>query len=327
GLIATALTKDPEIEVVGQAEDPIQARQAIKSLNPDVVTLDVEMPNMNGLEFLEKIMRLRPMPVIMVSTLTGRGADETIQALEIGAIDCIEKPRPGNEHNFEELPYKVKVAASARVRPLERTEIGQRTAAVGASYVPDDRIVAIGASTGGVEALIEILSRFPENCPPTVVTQHMPPSFTRSFARRLDRLCAPRVQEATDRAKLLPGHIFLAPGGSAHLEVSPEMECRLKVGDRINGHCPSVDVLFESVARARKGRAVGVILTGMGKDGASGLLSMRKAGAKTFGQSESSCIVYGMPKAAFELGAVEKQLPLEWLSAAIISETSSNKKK
>ncbi len=330
GLIATALMKDPDIEVVGQAEDPIQARQAIKALNPDVVTLDVEMPNMNGIDFLEKIMRLRPMPVIMVSTLTGRGADETIQALEIGAIDCIEKPRPGNEHSFEELPYKVKIAASARVRPLVRTESGSRAVAdaraAHGSFVPDGRIIAIGASTGGVEALMEVLSGFPENCPPTVITQHMPPTFTRSFASRLDRLCAPKVQEATDRAKIMPGNIYLAPGGNEHLEVTADLRCRLKSGERVNGHCPSVDVLFESIARSCKGHAVGVILTGMGKDGAAGLLSMRKAGANTFGQSEGSCIVYGMPKVAFETGAVEKQLPLDRLAAAIISETGMNKK-
>ena len=328
GLIATALTKDPEIEVVGQAEDPIQARQAIKVLNPDVVTLDVEMPNMNVLEFLEKIMRLRPMPVIMVSTLTGRGADETIQALEIGAIDCIEKPRPGNEHSFEELPFKVKIAMSARVRALKgdaQSREAARAHATTQDYVSDGRLVAIGASTGGVEALSELLSSFPENCPPTVITQHMPPAFTRSFAARLDRLCAPKVQEATDGAKLAPGYVYLAPGGSEHLEVTADRRCRLRPGDRVNGHCPSVEVMFESVARSCKANAVGVILTGMGKDGAVGLLSMRKAGARTFGQSEASCIVYGMPKAAFDLGAVEKQLPLDKLGAAIISETSKNK--
>jgi two-component system chemotaxis response regulator CheB len=327
GLIATALSKDPEIEVVGEAEDPIQARQAIKVLNPDVVTLDVEMPNMNGIEFLEKIMRLRPMPVIMVSTLTGRGADETLQALEIGAVDCIEKPRPGNEHNFEELPFKVKIAASARVRPLVKADANsvERARIPHEDYVSDGRVVAIGASTGGVEALMSVLSKFPENCPPTVITQHMPPTFTRSFASRLDRLCAPKVQEATDGAKLSPGNVFLAPGGSEHLEITADLRCRLKRGDRVNGHCPSVDVLFDSVARSCKANAVGLILTGMGRDGAAGLLSMRKAGAQTFGQSESSCIVYGMPKAAFEAGAVVKQLSLEKIPEAIIAETSKNK--
>ncbi|AGK59370.1 chemotaxis-specific protein-glutamate methyltransferase [Hyphomicrobium denitrificans 1NES1] len=332
GLIATALSSDADIEVVGQAEDPLQARQAIKALNPDVVTLDVEMPNMSGLEFLEKIMRLRPMPVIMVSTLTSRGADETVRALEIGAVDCIEKPRPGNEHNFEELPFKVKIAAAARIRPLttesDRQKVATEARAAHAHYAPDGRVLAIGASTGGVEALIELLSHFPENCPPTVIAQHMPASFTKSFANRLDRICPAKVQEASTGAKLAPGHIFLAPGGALHLELSGagDMHCRLRPGDRVNGHCPSVDVLFESVARTCGARAVGLILTGMGRDGASGLLSMRKAGARTFGQNESSCIVYGMPKAAFDLGAVEKQLPLDRLAAAIMSETSTIKK-
>lgn len=331
GLIASALARDPDIEVVGQAEDPLEARQAIKALNPDVVTLDVEMPNMSGLEFLEKIMRLRPMPVIMVSTLTNRGAEETIRALEIGAIDCIEKPRPGNEHNFEELPFKVKIAASARVRPLNRFEDKASSLELKhavSSYVSDGRLVAIGASTGGVEALIELLSAFPENCPPTVITQHMPQSFTKTFAQRLDRLCLAKVQEASDGAKLVAGHIYLAPGGDRHLEVAPglELRCRLKPGDRVSGHCPSVDTLFESVARHCKAKSVGVILTGMGRDGANGLLAMRKSGAKTFGQSESTCIVYGMPKAAFDAGAVEKQLPLDKLAAAIISETSANRR-
>jgi two-component system, chemotaxis family, protein-glutamate methylesterase/glutaminase len=332
GLIATALSRDPDIEVVGQAEDPLKARQAIKALNPDVVTLDVEMPNMSGLEFLEKIMRLRPMPVIMVSTLTSRGAEETVRALEIGAVDCIEKPRPGNDHNFEELPFKVKIAASARVRPLTTDDDKQRLAAdaraAHAHYVPDGRVLAIGASTGGVEALIELLSHFPENCPPTVVAQHMPASFTKSFAHRLDRVCPAKVQEASTGARLTPGHIFLAPGGIQHLEISGtgDLHCRLRPGDRVNGHCPSVDVLFESVVRACGAHAVGLILTGMGRDGASGLLSMRKVGARTFGQNESSCIVYGMPKAAFDIGAVEKQLPLDRLAAAIMSETSKIKK-
>ena len=332
GLIATALSSDAEIEVVGQAEDPLQARQAIKALNPDVVTLDVEMPNMSGLEFLEKIMRLRPMPVIMVSTLTSRGAEETVRALEIGAVDCIEKPRPGNEHNFEELPFKVKIAAMARVRPLTTESERQKNAVEARSahgqYTSDGRVLAIGASTGGVEALIELLSHFPENCPPTVIAQHMPASFTKSFANRLNRLCPAQVQEATHGAKLAPGQVFLAPGGSLHLEIAGkgDLRCVMKAGDRVNGHCPSVDVLFESVARSCGSRSVGLILTGMGRDGASGLLSMRKAGARTFGQNESSCIVYGMPKAAFDIGAVEKQLPLDRLAAAIVSETSTIKK-
>jgi two-component system chemotaxis response regulator CheB len=250
-----------------------------------------------------------------------------VRALEIGAVDCIEKPRPGNEHNFEELPFKIKIAASAQVRPLTRPATPAHDKTAHAQYESDGRLLAIGASTGGVEALIQLLSRFPANCPPTVITQHMPASFTRSFASRLDRICAAKVQEAYTGAKLQPGRIFLAPGGTQHLQVSAtsDLHCRLKPGDRVNGHCPSVDVLFESVAHACGRNAVGLILTGMGKDGANGLLSMRKAGAHTFGQNESTCIVYGMPKAAYDIGAVVRQLPLDSLAAAIMSETSTIK--
>jgi two-component system, chemotaxis family, protein-glutamate methylesterase/glutaminase len=195
-------------------------------------------------------------------------------------------------------------------------------------YTPDRRVIAIGASTGGVEALITLLSGFPKNCPPTVIAQHMPAAFTKSFAARLDRLCSAQVEEASDGAKLQVGSIYLAPGGPLHLEVTggDTPRCRLRAGDRVNGHCPSVDVLFESVAKVCKNNALGVILTGMGRDGASGLLAMRKAGARTFGQNESSCIVYGMPKVAFDIGAVEKQLPLEQLAPAIMAETSTSKK-
>ncbi len=326
-LIIAALSSDPLIEVVGEAGDPLEARQAIKLLNPDVITLDIEMPNMNGLDFLEKIMRLRPMPVIMVSTLTKRGADETIRALEIGAIDCIEKPHVGDDHSFEELPYKVKVAANARVHAISekrRYALGQ--AAGGRTYVPDDRIVAIGSSTGGVEALMQVLSRFPDNCPPTVVVQHMPPAFTKSFAQRLDRICPPNVIEAYDGAPLKTGVVYIAPGGDAHLEIAKagsSLICRLRVRERVNGHCPSVDVLFKSVAKACKAKSVGVILTGMGRDGAQGLLEMKTSGAATFGQDEATCVVYGMPRAAIEIGAIHKQLAVDRIGDAVIAETAA----
>lgn len=332
GLIVAALSRDPTIEVVGQAGDPIDARQAIKMLNPDVITLDIEMPNMSGLEFLDKIMRLRPMPVIMVSTLTRRGAEETIRALEMGAVDCIEKPRAGNEHGFADLASKVRIAAHAHVQPLgtKRMNGGDRSKRTSEkSYSPDGRLVAIGSSTGGVEALIELLSNFPENCPPTVIAQHMPATFTASFAGRLDRASAAKVQEATNGAPLLPGHVYLAPGGDHHLEVARSggaLKCRLVQADRVNGHCPSVDVLFHSVARECKAKSVGVILTGMGRDGAAGLHAMRQAGAATFGQNEQSCVVYGMPKAAFDLGAVQKQLSIESIGPSVISATSANQR-
>ncbi len=317
GLISAALRRDPEIEVVGTAADPIEARAAIKALNPDVLTLDVEMPNMNGLEFLEKIMRLRPMPVVMVSTLTAAGADVTLAALEIGAVDAVEKPAVATSDAFQELIGKVKAAARSRVRPRGEAPA---TAAAPDAYRADPRhILAIGASTGGVEALLTILSGFPADCPATVITQHMPASFTASFAARLDRVCAPAVAEAVDGAPLAPGRIYLAPGGLAHLEVTPgaNPHCRLTASEPVNGHRPSVDVLFDSVARLGR-PATGVILTGMGKDGARGLLAMRQAGAHTLGQDEATSVVYGMPRAAFELGAVERQAPLHRLSSAIL---------
>ncbi|MGA0605883.1 protein-glutamate methylesterase/protein-glutamine glutaminase [Phenylobacterium sp. VNQ135] len=320
-LISAVLGRDPEIEVVGQAGDPYEAREAIKRLNPDVMTLDVEMPNMNGIEFLEKVMRLRPMPVVMVSTLTTRGAEITLEALEIGAVDCVAKPSTGGLEGFRELPEKVKAAAGARVRPLDRPAPGSAAAAPARlEHAPDGRLIAIGSSTGGVEALITVLSRFPANCPPTVITQHMPESFTKSFSERLDRLCAPHVEEATDGAPLDVGRVYVAPGGDAHLEVAggSRPRCRIVAGDRVNGHRPSVDVLFSSVARVVGPRAVGCILTGMGRDGANGLLEMREAGARTLGQDEATCVVYGMPKAAFEIGAVERQAPIDKIAAELL---------
>jgi two-component system chemotaxis response regulator CheB len=325
GLIRAELARDDGIEVVGEASDAADARTAIKALNPDLITLDVEMPKMNGLDFLDKIMRLRPTPVIMVSSRTSRGAAATIEALEIGAFDCVAKPAPGDRENFSGLTAKVKAAAKAR--PRARTEPKEAPAATVSAqarpYKSDGRIVAIGASTGGVEALIEVLSGFPADCPPTVITQHMPGTFTASFAKRLDRLCKPTVLEAVDGAPLVAGRVYVAPGGAAHLVMSPSMplECRLKVGEPINGHRPSVDAMFRSVATKAGAHAVGVILTGMGRDGADGLLAMRRAGAATIGQDEASCLIYGMPKAAFEMGATEKQISLSRMAAEILKTT------
>ena len=317
-LIAATLRQDPEIEVLGFANDPLEAREAIKQLNPDVITLDVEMPKMNGLEFLEKIMRLRPMPVVMVSTLTQAGADATLAAMELGAVDCVGKPSAGATaaEAFHDLAAKVKAAARARVRPFS----GPITKATeNRTYKAEDIVVGIGSSTGGVEALMTILSAFPATCPATVITQHMPATFTKSFAERLNRVCAATVAEAWDGARLSPGHIYLAPGGESHLEVvgTTALSCRLRQDGPVSGHRPSVDVLFHSIARLNR-PSLGVILTGMGRDGAQGLLAMRQAGARTLGQDESSCVVYGMPRAAFEIGAVEKQAPLSRMSAAIL---------
>ena len=323
GLITAPLRRAPEIEVIGTAGDPIEARAAIKALNPDVITLDIEMPNMNGLEFLEKIMRLRPMPVVMMSTLTQAGAEATLQALEIGAFDCVGKPvnvATGGEA-YAELVQKVKLAAksASRSRPAPQNS-ARRT-----GYRSNGSVVAIGSSTGGVEALLTIISRFPEGCPPTVVTQHMPATFTKSFAARLDRACGASVEEAYDGAPLEPGRIYVAPGGGSHLEVvrSGGLRCRLREGEPVSGHRPSVDVLFKSVADATGSASLGVILTGMGRDGAQGLLSMRNVGAQTLGQDEATCVVYGMPRVAFELGAVERQLPLSALGEAILDRCSN----
>ena len=317
GLIAAALRRDPEIEVVGSAADPLEARAAIKTLNPDVITLDVEMPNMNGLEFLEKIMRLRPMPVVMVSTLTQKGAEVTLAALELGAVDAVGKPGAGMTaaEAFADLPARVKVAARSRVRAGAATGPTHVAADYRAAH---DHVLAIGASTGGVEALMGIVAAFPADCPATVITQHMPATFTRSFAARLDKISAATVREAADGDVLQRGTVYLAPGGLAHLEVSGATpRCHLSIADPVNGHRPSVDVLFRSVARLRR-PMTGVILTGMGRDGAQGLLEMRQAGARTLGQDETSSVVYGMPRAAFEIGAVERQLPLSRLPAAIL---------
>jgi two-component system chemotaxis response regulator CheB len=327
-LITAALNRDPEIEVVGGAGDPFEARGMIKALNPDVVTLDIEMPNMNGIEFLEKIMRLRPMPVVMVSTLTQAGAEMTLRALELGAVDCVGKPADatGTQEALADIVTKVKIAARASVR----TNADAPAAAPPPrrkDFMPSGDVVAIGSSTGGVEALLSILTLFPETCPPTVITQHMPATFTASFAARLDRASGAKVQEATDGALLEPGKVYVAPGGATHLEVvrSAGLRCRLVQGDPVSGHRPSVDVLFNSVAQAVGDKAVGAILTGMGRDGAQGLLAMRKAGAKTLGQDEASCVVYGMPRAAFELGAVEKQVSLSHMGQSILDLASARR--
>lgn len=330
GIISAVLKADPEIDVIGQACNAMEARAAIKELNPDVVTLDIEMPEMNGLEFLEKIMRLRPMPVIMVSSLTHRGAKASLAALEIGAFDCVGKPAPGDMRPFDDLVEKVKIAArsqrrsspaseSARAQPVQPMSV--------ADYRVGRKIVAIGSSTGGVEALITVLQKFPANCPPTVITQHMPSTFTKSFAERLNRLCAPVVEEATDGARLQIGKIYLAPGGERHLQVvNPSApSCRLLDREPVNGHRPSVDVLFDSVAEVAGRNAVGAILTGMGRDGAAGLLKMRHAGARTVGQNEKTCVVYGMPRVAYELGAVETQLPLASIGEEILKLTAARK--
>lgn len=314
------LAADPEIEVVGCAPEPHAARAMIKELNPDVVTLDVEMPGMDGLSFLEKIMRLRPMPVVMCSTLTARGTEVTIEALRLGAVDCVAKPS-GNAidlaRDADLLRTTVKAAARSRVRaggpPMPaRARLG------GERY--RDVVIAVGASTGGVEALFSLIGALPPDCPPVLVVQHMPAAFTGGFAARLDSVSSVTVVEARDGEPLAPGTVYIAPGGARHMELSEAHPPRIKLvaRDPVGGHRPAVDVLFQSVSRRGPG-AVGAILTGMGQDGAQGLLAMRRAGARTFGQTADSCVVYGMPRAAFELGAVERQVSLSGMPEAILA--------
>ena len=319
-MVAHSLSQDAGIEVVGSADGPHAAREMIKRLDPDVITLDVEMPDMNGLDFLDRIMRLRPMPVVMLSTLTGRGAEATIKALELGAFDCYRKPeRAADPHFADDLGRLVKAAAKSRVRP--RFVAGPAGAPTG--YVPRaDAMIAVGSSTGGVEALIELLAGFPAQCPPTVIVQHMPEAYVPTFAARLDRLSAPTVSVARSGAPLEVGHVYVAPGGSHHCEITGGhlRRCRLVPDEKMSGHRPSVDRLFLSVARWAGASAVGAILTGMGADGAQGLKAMKDTGAKTIGQDEESCVVYGMPAAAHQMGAVTTQLPLSRIAARLLSE-------
>jgi two-component system chemotaxis response regulator CheB len=319
-LISTLLSADPDIEVVGTASDPHIARERIKALNPDVITLDVEMPRMDGLTFLHKIMTLRPTPVVMVSTLTQAGTEVTLEALEIGAVDFVAKQTAdtGREYFAVELQTKVKAAA--------RTRVGARRSAP-VSNAPQrqlrgvsNRVVVIGASTGGVEALKRVLSGIPADCPPILITQHMPPRFTDAFAQRLNRELAMTVSEAVHDEPIEPGHVYIAPG-SHHLEIGrsgAHNRCVLSDSPPVSGHRPSVDVLFRSAARTVGHTAVAVILTGMGKDGAEGMLELRKTGAITLGQDEESALIYGMPRAAFECGAVMQQFSLDKMASAIL---------
>jgi two-component system chemotaxis response regulator CheB len=322
-VLTELLQTDRDIEVVGTASDPYAARERIKQLNPDVITLDIEMPRMDGLSFLEKLMALRPTPVVVVSTLTQKGADAAIRALELGAVDYVGKPRldirSGMLELGEELVAKVKAAAASRPRIRGRTPppaaltFDPSLSAVG-------RLVAVGASTGGVEALQELLLALPAQAPAMLITQHMPPGFTASFARRLNEQCAMTVIEANEGRRIVPGQVCIA-NGSQHLELvrsGADYHCHLSDGPLVSGHRPSVDVLFSSVASVAGKNAIGVILTGMGHDGAAGLLAMRQRGASTLAQDEASCLIYGMPHAAKLLGGVERELPLSGLAAELL---------
>ena len=321
-LIPSMLQRSPQIEVVGAASNPFAAREMIKELNPDVITLDVEMPKMDGISFLHKIMTLRPTPVVMVSSLTQKGADITLQALELGAIDFIGKPTLDLEKNMpllaDELIEKVRAAAVSKVR--SHTRKVEVKAAAPVSFDTTEAIVAMGASTGGVETLGRLLGALPPNAPGIVIAQHMPAQFTKQFAERINKHCAVQVAEATQGQRIRPGTAWIAPG-DRHLEVrrsGADYVCRLTEEPPVSGHRPSVDVLFNSVAEACGAQAIGVILTGMGRDGADGLKAMRDAGCSTIGQDEATSLVYGMPKAAFDAGAVETQLPEDKIPSAIL---------
>lgn len=324
-ILKSILESDPGLKVVGCAPDALKARELIKKLNPDVVTLDIEMPKMNGIEFLRKIMKLRPMPVVMISTMTQNNAAITLEALEIGAVDFVAKPKQdikrGLSENAREIIEKVKTAANAKVKPLERYLVNEDQKQVNVTGVSCYDLIVFGASTGGVEALRMIVSALPKNMPPIFVVQHMPKQFTKTFAQRLNGLGDLTVHEAEDHMIGRNGHVYIAPG-DRHLRVAKrkgEIVCRLLEGNPISGHMPSVDVLFDSACHVEPAKTIGVILSGMGKDGADSMLKLKEAGAHTIGQDQKSCVVYGMPKVAFEKGAVKEQLDLKKIPNSLFS--------
>lgn len=324
-LLADILGRDPALEVIGAAADPYLAWDKLKAVAVDVLTLDVEMPKMDGLTFLSKLMAHRPMPVVMVSSLTERNCDTTFRALELGAVDFVTKPKldvtTGTVAMADELIAKVKAAASARVRPRASAPVARAPARPAASgFRTTHKVIAIGASTGGCEALSVVLGGLPADTPGTVCVIHMPEGFTKSFAERLNRNCAVRVSEATDGDRVMPGHVLIAPG-NLHLEVVRSgafTTVKVRPGDPVNRHRPSVDVLFDSCARQLGANAAGAILTGMGNDGAKGLLAMRRAGARTVAQDEATCVVFGMPKEAIQMGAAEHVLPLDRIADHLV---------
>ncbi len=334
-LLKEIINSQKDMEVVGAAPDPLVAREMIRNLNPDVITLDVEMPKMDGLDFLEKLMRLRPTPVLMISTLTERGSDVTLRALELGAVDFISKPKMDIQNSMkdyaDEITGKIRITAKARVKQLSPiASSSSKTADVVLPSLQNkvtstEKILVFGASTGGTEALKDVLIHMPPDSPGIVIAQHMPEGFTKSFAARLDGLCKIRVKEAEHGDRILPGHAYLAPGHS-HLLLTrsgANYICELSQAEPVNRHRPSVDVLFRSAANNAGKNAIGIILTGMGKDGAAGMLEMHEAGAHTFAQDEASCVVFGMPKEAIAQGGVDDIVPLKDMAKAILNHLSS----
>lgn len=308
-LLVQNLNRDPAIEVVATAKDPFEARDAILAHKPDVMTLDVELPRMSGIEFLRKLIPQYPLPVVVISSLS----DKVFDAMHAGAVDFVAKPAVSSRAQLEdfirnELLVKIKIASTAKISNIKQTVMAQEQQQLSGNK--SNLIVAIGASTGGTEATFEVVKDYGTDIPGIVCVQHMPPGFTKMYAKRLNDQCRIQVKEAETGDRVMPGHMLVAPGGDRHMKlvkVNGVYQVEVKAGPRVNGHCPSVDVLFDSVAKVAGRDALGIILTGMGGDGAKGLLAMRKAGARTIGQDESTCVVYGMPKVAYDLGAVEYQ--------------------
>ncbi len=325
-LLHEIINSQPDLQAVGAAPDPLVARDMIRALNPDVLTLDVEMPKMDGLDFLERLMRLHPMPVIMVSSLTEKGSDATLRALELGAVDYVSKPKIDIVHGIqqyaEEIAEKIRTAAAARPRRTAARADGEGRSvpALGYRSISTEKLIIIGASTGGTEAIKEFLLDMPPDCPGILIAQHMPETFTKSFAARLDGLCRISVKEAEHAERVLPGHAYVAPGHSHLLlkRYGANYVTQLSSSALVNRHRPSVDVLFQSAAEHAGRNALGVIMTGMGKDGAQGMLTMKQAGAYNFAQDEASCVVFGMPKEAIAIGATDEVLSLKELAPGVM---------
>lgn len=334
-ILKASLSDVPEIEHIGHAFDSSEARNLIKKLNPDLITLDVEMPGMNGLEFLERLMNVRPMPVIMFSSHTAEGAEITLKALELGAVDFLQKPRTGLDQSLEylvaNLVPKIKIFGKSKPRTLRDTMVSlqksSNTVSDSKQRIADKSvnkydIIAIGASTGGVTAIREVLEGLPGNLPPIIITQHMPEGYIARFAERLNRDCAMTVLEAQNNQQLQSGHVYIAPA-SRHLKVinrSGKYFSELVDSAPVSGHKPSVDVMFSSLVQAiNKGRAIAVMLTGMGRDGAAGMLELKNLGCPTIGQNRETCVVYGMPRSAYQIGAVHVELPLDKIAPAILN--------
>jgi two-component system chemotaxis response regulator CheB len=338
-LLAGIINRQSDMECVGAANDPLIAREMIRELNPDVLTLDIEMPRMDGIDFLGRLMRLRPMPVVMISTLTERGAEVTMKALELGAVDFVSKPRIGVVDGLGELSTqiveKIRIAAGAHIKRTlavqgagqsAKDKTGERSIATLSGRVSTEKLVFIGASTGGTEAIKEVLTQLPADFPGIVITQHMPPGFTTSFAARLDSLCRISVREAVNGERILPGHAYIAPGGTQFRidRSGANYVAVVEDGEPVNRHKPSVEVLFKSGAKIAGRNAFGIMLTGMGNDGAKAMKEMKDAGSYNLVQDEASCVVFGMPKEAIAHGAADEVLPLRDIAGALITRLNSS---